>query len=387
MRGHVKKRCPKRAEGQPKCSSSCGHTYAYWLDLPRGEDGKRRQATCGGFATKREASAALAEAISQVNARTFTEPHAVTLGAYLATWLDGLDRKPATLEAYRRVVTRQLVPALGRLRLQHLTPPQIKAAYRALQDEGGLSPTTVQLVHQVLSKALSDAVDDGLLASNPASKVKAPARATAEMSTWTAKQASAFLRHVEGERLGAMWRLFLTAGMRRGEVAALRWQDVDLTRATLSVRQTGNRIGGVWTVGTPKGRKDASAKTRRLSLDAGTVEVLRRHRSAQLQERLAWGEDWQDHGLVFVREDGSPLNPSTIGQQLTARARQANLPHVRVHDLRHTYATLALEAGVHPKVVSERLGHANIGITLNLYSHVSEGMDRSAADVVAGLLG
>ena len=100
---------------------------------------------------------------------------------------------------------------------------------------------------------------------------------------------------------------------------------------------------------------------------------------------MAWGGDWQDHGLVFVREDGSPQNPSTIGQQLTTRAKQAALPHIRVHDLRHTYATLALEAGVHPKVVSERLGHANIGITLNLYSHVSEGMDRSAADLVDGL--
>jgi len=138
-------------------------------------------------------------------------------------------------------------------------------------------------------------------------------------------------------------------------------------------------------VGTPKGRKDATAKTRRLSLDDGTVEALRRHRTLQLQERMAWGGDWQDHGLVFVREDGSPLNPSTIGQQLTVRARHAGLPHVRVRDLRHTYATLALEAGVHPKVVSERLGHANIGITLNLYSHVSEGMDRDAADRVARL--
>jgi integrase len=297
----------------------------------------------------------------------------------------GLDRKPATLEAYRRVVDSHLVPALGRLRLQHLTPPQIKAAYRSLHDDKGLSPTTVQLVHQVLSKALSDAINDGLLAANPAAKVKAPARNTPEMHTWSREQASKFLRHVDGERLAAMWRLFLTAGMRRGEVAALRWQDVDFDRASLSVRQTGNIVGGVWTVGTSKGRKGASAKSRRLSLDAGTVEALRRHRTLQLQERMAWGGDWQDHGLVFVRGDGSPLNPSTIGQQLTVRARQAELPHVRVHDLRHTYATLALEAGVHPKIVSERLGHANIAITLNLYSHVSEGMDRDAADRVAGL--
>jgi integrase len=343
MRGHVKRRCPAPKPGEAKCPGrSCAHPYAFWLDLPRGEDGKRRQLTRSGFATKKDAHAALAEEMAKVSAGTFTSPDKTTLSAYLPDWLAGLDRKPATIEAYTRVVERHLVPTLGRHRLQHLTPPQIKAAYRSLQDDKGLSPTTVQLVHQVLSKALSDAVDDGLLASNPAAKVKAPARNTPEMQTWSREQASAFLRHVEGERLGAMWRLFLTAGMRRGEVAALRWQDVDLERATLSVRQTGNIVAGAWTVGTPKGRKDATAKTRRLALDPGTVEALRKHRTAQLQERMAWGGDWQDHGLVFVREDGSPLNPSTIGQGLTRRAKKAKLPHIRVHDLRHTYATLAL---------------------------------------------
>jgi integrase len=386
MRGHVKRRCPAPKPGQPQCpGKTCAHPYAFWIDQPRSEAGKRRQTTRSGFKTRKEAERALAKALTAVDDGDFRRPDSTTVDMYLRTWLAGLDRKPATLEAYRRVVDSHLVPALGRLRMQHLTPPHIKAAYRALQDDKGLSPTTVQLVHQVLSKALSDAASDGLLAANPAAHVKAPARNTPEMRTWSRQQASRFLRHVDGERLAAMWRLFLTAGMRRGEVAALRWQDVDFDRASLSVRQTGNMIGRVWTVGTPKGRKDASAKSRRLSLDAGTVEALRRHRTQQLQERMAWGDAWHDHGLVFVREDGRPLNPSTIGQQLTVRARQAELPHIRVHDLRHTYATLALEAGVHPKVVSERLGHANIGITLNLYSHVSEGMDRDAADRVAGL--
>lgn len=386
MRGHVKRRCPAPEPGQPKCTGkSCSHPYAYWLDLPRGADGKRRQQSRSGFGTKREAQTALSEALAKTNAGTFTEPSAITVAGYLATWLAGLDRKPATLEAYRRVVERQLTPQLGTVRLQHLTAPKVKAAYRALQD-GGLSPTTVQLVHQVLSKALSDAVKHQLVGQNVAALVEAPRRSRLEFHTWTAEQVGAFLRHVVDDRLAAMWRLFLTTGMRRGEVAALRWQDVDLERATLAVRQTGNRLkGGVWTVGTPKGRGDAAAKSRKLSLDAGTVAALRAHRTRQLEERLAWGSDWQDVGLVFVREDGSPLNPTTIGHRLTTRAKQGGLPHLRVHDLRHTYATLALETGVHPKVVSERLGHANIGITLNLYSHVTEGMDRDAADRVAGL--
>jgi integrase len=390
MSGHVKKRCPKPAAAEAGCGKSCGHAWAYWLDLPRGEDGRRRQTSKGGYPTKKAAETALAKAMTEADSGTFTEPSALTLGAYLDAWVDGIDRKPATMEAYRRVITRQLKPTLGGHKLQRLTAVQVKAAYRQLldgtEDRPGLSPTTVQLVHQVLSKALSDAVGDKLLPANPVATVKAPARDTPEMTTWSREHVVVFLTHVAAERLAAMWRLFLTTGMRRGEVAALRWADVDLDKATLSVRQTGNMIMGVWTVGTPKGRKDASAKTRRLSLDAGTVEALRRHRREQAQERLAWAGDWQgQHDLVFCREDGSPINPPTMGHWLTTRAKRLGLPHVRVHDLRHTYATLALMAGVHPKVVSERLGHANIGITLNLYSHVTEGMDREAADLVAGL--
>ncbi|MCU1691337.1 MAG: site-specific recombinase XerD [Frankiales bacterium] len=386
MRGHVAQRCPQPAAGEPPCPAQrCGHPWSIWWDAPRTPDGRRRQRTRGGFPTRKEAERALREELLHVDNGTALAPERTTVGDYLATWVTGIDRKPATLSTYRRIVRAHLVPQLGAVRLQALTVPQIRAAYRALLDEGGLSPATVQLCHQVLSKALSDACDDGLLRDNPAIKVKAPSRRTPEMRTWTRDQAVTFLAHVQGERLAAMWRLFLTTGMRRGEVAALRWQDVDLDRAFLSVRQTGNMIEGRWVVGTPKGRGDATAKTRRLSLDALTVEALRRHRAAQLQERSAAGALWADEGLVFCREDGLPLHPSSIGQRLRVRARHAGLPHVRVHDLRHTYATLALEAGIHPKVVSEWLGHANIGITLNLYSHVSEGMDREAADVVAAL--
>lgn len=161
------------------------------------------------------------------------------------------------------------------------------------------------------------------------------------------------------------------------------WQDVDFDRASLSVRQTGNIVGGVWTVEAPKGRKDGSATSRRLSLDAGTVEALRRHRTLQLQERMAWDGDRQDHGSAFVRDDGSPLDPSTIGQQLTVRARLAELPTSGCTTC-GTPTPARTRGGVHPRSVSERPGHANIGITLNLYSHVGQGMERDA-DRVAGL--
>ncbi len=146
MRGHVKRRCPSPKVGRQRCSgNNCGHPWAFWIDLPRREDGRRRQTSRGGFATKREAQTALTALLASVNERTFTEPHTITVGAYLTTWIDGLDRKPATIEAYRRAVLRHLVPALGHGRLQNLTPPQLKAAYRALLDDKRLSASTVQL--------------------------------------------------------------------------------------------------------------------------------------------------------------------------------------------------------------------------------------------------
>lgn len=294
-----------------------------------------------------------------------------------------IDRKPATLSTYRRLVEQRIVPALGSTPLGDLSTGMLSNAYAGWLT-AGLSPTYVQLIHQVINKALGDAERQGLIVRNPARNVEAPRKATLEMRTWTAKEASHFLIHVAEERLFAMWRLFLTTGMRRGEIAALRWSDVDLEHARLSVRQTGNVIEGVWTVGSPKGR--GRGATRLLSLDAETVRALRAHRTAQLAERQELPEIWQEWNLVFCREDGTPLNPTRIGHLLTVRARHSGVPPIRVHDLRHTYATLALLAGIHPKVVSERLGHANISITLNLYSHVTEGMDRDAADLVAQLL-
>lgn len=229
--------------------------------------------------------------------------------------------------------------------------------------------TYVQLIHQVINKALGDAERRGLIPRNPARNVEAPRKATLETRTWTASEARRFLAHVAEERLFAMWRLFLTIGMRRGEIAALRSRDVDLEHARLSVRQTGNVIDGVWTVGSPKGR--GRGATRLLSLDAETVRVLRAQQDAQLAERYELPEVWQEWNLVFCREDRTPLNPTRIGHLLAVRARRAGVPPIRVHDLRHTYAPLALLAGIHPKVVSERLGHAN---------------NRHAADLVPQLL-
>jgi integrase len=203
-----------------------------------------------------------------------------------------------------------------------------------------------------------------------------------EQSTWTPAELSAFLESVQDHRLFASFVLSATTGMRRGEVLGLRWKDVDLDAGRLSVVHTLTTVGGVPVEGGTKTNKSR----RRVGLDAVTVDVLRSHRRRQREERLAAGPLWQDTGFVFTQEDGSAIHPDRYSRRFTALVRKAGVPVIRLHDVRHTNATIALEAGVHPKVVSERLGHATVGITLDLYSHVSPSIDQAAAETIAGMV-
>src|SRR5262249_44070430 len=227
-----------------------------------------------------------------------------------------------------------------------------------------------------------DAERLGLGARNPARSAHGPSVSRKEQDTWSPEQLSRFLTTTAGDPLYGVFVLFATTGMRRGEVVGLRWVDVDLDRGVTSVVHTITTVHGRPIESTTKTAKSR----RRVSLDAASIAVLRAHRAAQRKDRLLVGAGWVDHGLVFCRYDGSPLHPDLITRRFRALVEQTGLPRIRLHDLRHTYATLALRAGVHPKVVSERLGHATVWITLDPYSHVAPSLDRQAAETVAGLL-
>ncbi len=231
-----------------------------------------------------------------------------------------------------------------------------------------------------------DAVRWGRLARSPADAADPPqasASARPEMTTWTAAELRTFLDGVRGDRLYAAFLMLATTGMRRGEVLGLRWADLGLDAARASVRQTVIVVRHQVLLSDPK-----TAKGRRtVSLDAGTVGALREHRKRQAAERLAMGEGFTDHGLVFCHPTGAPLHPERrLSRTFTDRVRQLGLRRIRLHDLRHTWASLALASGVHPKIVQERLGHASIGITLDTYSHVTEGLHAGAAEQVAGVI-
>jgi integrase len=288
--------------------------------------------------------------------------------------------RPLTFESYELNVAR-VVPPIGSVRLQQLTPAMLNRLYGELGE--GLSPRSVRYVHTVLRHALADAVKWNRLVRNPADAAEPPSGKAAKappMKTWSAAELRAFLAHVADDRLYAGFHLAATTGLRRGELLGLRWRDVDLGTGRLAVVQT---LVGKRQLSQPK----TDRSRRSVALDPATVTALREHRKRQLEERLAWGPAFEDeHDLVFCREDGSPIWPRSFSRAFERHAKDAGLAAIRLHDLRHSHATLALQAGVHPKVVSERLGHSGVGITLDTYSHAIPAMQEDAAAKVAALL-
>ncbi len=232
--------------------------------------------------------------------------------------------------------------------------------------------------HQLLStlrSVLKAAVERALIVRNPLAGFSLESYVTPERSTWSPAQVRTFLAHAEDDRLAVLYRVVLLHGLRRGEVCGLRWQDLDLERGVLHVRQQHVWVGGEARSGEPKSRKSR----RSFRLDAGTVAALRAHKTRQLRERMRVGAAWEDRDLVFCNEDGSPLKPYAPLFPFQRLAREAGLPVLTLHEGRHTAATNMLLAGISPKVVSERMGHATVGITLDLYGHVLPEMDEDAA--------
>jgi len=295
--------------------------------------------------------------------------------------------RPTTVHGYTTNLERYVLPRVGQVTLQRLTPAQLNTLYAALLAGGGkdgrpLSARTVQAIHMTVRKALRDAARWGLVARNVAELADPPSPTRADMRTWTAEELRRFLTHVEGERLAALWMLAASTGMRRGEVLGLRWVDVDLELARVAVRQTLVLAGRQVVTSEPK----TSRGRRSIALDPRTVAALRSWRAAQLEERLAWGAAWTDSGLVFTREDGTPMHPEWLSDAFDWRIRTAGLPRIRFHDLRHTHASLGLAAGVPVKVMSERLGHSTSSFTADAYQHVTPALEEHAASTVARLV-
>jgi integrase len=344
----------------------------------------------GGFITKHLAREAMTRALSTPGASAADGGADLTVGEYLASWLvavrAGGSIRPTTAKAYNVAIRVHIVPRVGRIPLRLLTRSLIKEMYadlqirgRARRPAGGLSLKAVHNVHLTLHRALEEALDDGLIPSNPSNRAHRMGHSLPTVRGWSPGQLHTFLTAVEDEPDYPLWRLAASTGMRRGELLGLRWTDIDLERGLVSVQRQLVRNGNALEFGRPK----TAAGRRTLCLDQSTVRILAEHRQRQAESAAARR---LTPDLVFCRANGAPRDPDVVTHQFIQRAVRAGLPRIRLHDLRHTHASIALQAEINPKVVQERLGHASVKVTLDTYTHVLPPMHRAAASRIAALV-
>lgn len=302
-----------------------------------------------------------------------------TLGAFLEQWLESvtLRVRPKTARFYRQIVSTYLIPELGRQRLAQLQPQHVEAALAQLRRRD-LAPRTVAHCRAVLRTALNDAVRWGILPRNPAALASVPKVERPELSVWDMDEIRAFLETAREHRLYPLFVLTLALGLRQGEVLGLSWEDVDLERRIVTVRAQLQFVDGRWERVPPKSRQ------RVLPLSAACVEALERQRAQQREEERQAGELWRGNPwrLVFTSEVGTPLHARNVVRVFSQLCERAGVPRIRFHDLRHTCATYLLRSGVPARVVQEILGHSEIRVTLDTYTHVLPDMLESVTDTI-----
>lgn len=310
---------------------------------------------------------------------------AMTVGEWLTTYLEQVAKpkiRPRTFDRYRSDIERHILPAIGRHRLDKLRPAHLLALYNTKAAEG-LSGSSVRHIHAVIRRALNVAVKWQLITGNPATLVDAPQAGQHEITPLSATDARRLIRATHGDRMAARWLIGLALGLRQGEALGLWWDDIDLDTGLLRVRRSLQRQHGGGLVFTePKTHRSK----RTIPLPAPLVKALRQHLVGQEKERITAGSLWQGSSCVFTTLIGTPTDPRNDFRQFKKLLARADLPSVRVHDLRHTAASLLLAQNVPARVVMEILGHSQIALTMNTYSHVAPEVSREAADRIGRML-
>ena len=397
----------------------------------------------GGFDTKQEAWQACREAMREADRGRVVKPSTRTVAHFFAEWFTAIEPSidATTWQNWKDYAAAYVIPWIGEERLQRLDGPQLLKLYRSLLADGrvkcdqngqmydywsdrvakgqsptardvseackttihaaraavrryksgiipkqmtrGLAPKTVRNVHVLIHRALVDAVAWKYINENPASNVKPPKLSRRRREVWTPEQIQTFLTSVQNDRFAPLFLLELTTGIRRGQVCGLKWTAVDLDASEITVHDNRVVVGG-------HARDKAGGKTKNadqtISIDRATVAALKSWREVQNRERDFFGTAYHPGDYVFTFEDGRPPHPDTIRQRFDRLAAAAGLSRITFHDLRHSYATGALKAGINPKVISERIGHANVGFFLQTYAHVLRNDDRDAAEQAAAFL-
>ena len=364
--------------------------YAYVISTGRDpETGRWRQQWVGGFRTIAEAKAARHVALTKVREGTHVPQSQLTLTEFIEEkWLPAqtMRVRPATHNLYW-VNWRRVRPRLGNVKLRQVDPPRLQTLYGDLLATGNkvggpLGARSVQIIHAFLHRAFVDAVRWGLISRNPADLVDRPSARRPEVRAWSPTEVRNFLDFTKDDRLAPLWRMIAMTGVRRGEALGLRWSDVDLEGARISIQQTLVLVKNQIAIGEPK-----TKNARRLvDLDSETVLQLKYWRDRVAGGRALYPDLWQDVGLVFVDELGLPLNPPTVTRIFVRAVEAAGLPEIKLHGLRHSHATAMLASGISPKIAQERLGHFSVSLTLDTYSHTLAGMQAAVANQIAELI-
>ena len=379
-----------------------GETFTVYWFVSDPASGKRVQHSKGGFerleprrpAKGDSAREFLNTIMGSVQEGAWRPDAALTVKQLLLDhWLPAKrseNLRPSTLAQYANAVDYWIVPNLGGVKVKALRPLDVQNMVEKMCNEksstgrDGLSARSASLAVGTLKTACAWATENGMLSRNPVATIRRPKVEAKPMASWSVTDARAFLTATSKDRLAVGWALLLTRGIRRGEACGLRWDAVDLEGGTIKIVSTRVVVDGKAITSAPK----TNAGKRSVPLDPSLVKLLKSHQTKQGAEKLAAGEAYKDEGYVLANELGAPYHPDTISTWFETAVKDAKLPKIRLHDTRHTAASLMLASGVQPKIVSELLGHSNISITLSIYAHVMPGMaEEAGAALSASLLG
>jgi integrase len=366
-----------------KAKNKKGYTWSFTIDLGRDpETGKRKQITRRGFESKKDAENAAAQLLLEIEKGEYIQPKQITLKEFMIDWLENVAKqnvKPSTFAGYKGVVCKRIIPKFGHMKLEQIKPVMITKYYRSLINEG-LSEEYVEYIHSILKKAFDTAVKWEYVKSNIIHKVDKPKRKRKQVNTWSIEECNRFLEYAKKDSKPHFYILYLLAiytGMRRGEILGLKWTDVNFEQKKISVSRTlyYTKENGIFEQST---KNEGSVRV--ISISDFVINELKKHRIWQMERKLQFGIPYSEDGYITANSKGEPLNPNYVYNHFAKMIEKAGVRKIRFHDLRHTHATIMLQLGEHPKVVSERLGHSSIEMTMNTYSHVTPDMQQESSD-------